>query len=276
MRRDGARARDYATRHDVPRWSTSAEAVIDDESVDVVYVATPTSSHAEYAIAAARAGKHVLVEKPMAMNADQAQAMVQAADEAGVRLWVAYYRRTLPRFGLIRRLLDDGSVGDVLTVATTWRKPRVSQGWRWDPELNRAGEFFEAACHTVDALDHLLGPVHSGAGHHDRDHQAVAAVYRFGEVPGTGTFSFGAADYVEETVISGSKGSLRFSSFSPTPVRLETEHGVSEHPVQDPPHVHGPLVASILGELRGEGMCPSTGATALRTAQVMDEVLGPG
>src|SRR5664280_2922152 len=110
MRRDAERARDFAERHGVARWSTDAQAVIDDPEVTAVYVATPTATHAQYAIAAARAGKHVLVEKPMAMSAAEAGRIVEAADAAGVRVWVGYYRRALPHFVKIRQLLEgDGS-----------------------------------------------------------------------------------------------------------------------------------------------------------------------
>jgi len=77
MRRDAERARDFAERHGVARWSADAQAVIDDPEVTAVYVATPTATHAQYAIAAARAGKHVLVEKPMAMSAGEAGRMVE-------------------------------------------------------------------------------------------------------------------------------------------------------------------------------------------------------
>lgn len=67
---------------------------------------------------------------------------VEAADAAGVRLWVAYYRRTLPRFVKVRELLEAGRLGRVLSVHTTWRKPTDFTGWRWDPAHNRGGEFY--------------------------------------------------------------------------------------------------------------------------------------
>ena len=167
MRRDPERARDFAARHGVARWSTDASAVVEDPEVTAVYIATPTATHAEYAIAAARAGKHVLVEKPMAMSAPEATRMVEAAEAAGVHLWVAYYRRALPRFAKVRELLDAGVLGRPLSVHTTWRKPTDFTGWRWDPERNRGGEFYETACHTLDVLDHLVSvDVGQGAADH--------------------------------------------------------------------------------------------------------------
>lgn len=274
MRRDADKARDFARRHGVERWSTEARAVVDDPEVTAVYIATPTATHAEFAIAAARAGKHVLVEKPMAMSATEAARMVEAADEAGVHLWVAYYRRALPRFAKVRELLAAGVVGRALSVHTTWRKPTDFTGWRWDTARNRGGEFYETACHTLDLLDHLLGPASDVAGVTAADHHAVSASYRFGDVVGSGSWAFGAPDLVDETVIAGTEGILSFASFAPAPVRLVTADGAAAYEVPDPEHVHGPLVTTILDELRGRGSCPSTGRSALRTSEVMETIIG--
>lgn len=274
MRRDADRARDFAARHGVARWSTDAQSVIDDPAVTAVYVATPTSTHAQYAIAAARAGKHVLVEKPMAMSSAECRRMVDAAQAAGVRLWVAYYRRALPRFVTIQDLLATGALGRLLSVQTTWRKPTDFTGWRWDPRANRGGEFYETACHTLDVLDHLLGPATDPAGTVSADGHAAAASYRLGDVVGSGSWAFGTADAVEQTVVMGDRGTLSFASFSPTPIRVVTADGEATYEVGDPPHVHGPLVATILDELRGVGTCPSTGRTALQTSELMDAILG--
>jgi predicted dehydrogenase len=273
MRRDAGRARDFAERHEIARWSTDAQAVLDDPLVTAVYVATPTSTHAQYAIAAARAGKHVLVEKPMAMSAGECEEMVEAADACGVRLWVAYYRRALPRFVKIRQLLEAGAIGRLLSVHTVWRKSADFAGWRWDPELNRGGEFYETACHTLDVLDLLLGPATDAAGVTSPDRHAVSASYRFSDVMGSGSWTFGTPDAVEETVLAGTEGTLSFASFTPTPIRVVTAQGATAYEVGDPQHVHGPLVATILDELRGIGTCPSTGKSALRTAALMDSIL---
>lgn len=272
MRRDGARAEDFAARHGVRRWSTDARAVIEDPDVTAVYIATPTAHHAEYVMAAAEAGKHVLVEKPMAMSAQEGRAMVEAADAHGVRLWVAYYRRALPRFAQVRALLAE--VGQPLTVHTTWRKPTLVDGWRWDPALNRGGEFFETACHALDILHWLLGPSSDAAGATSGGDHAVAATWRFGDVLATGSWAFGSPDALDETVVAGTRGVLSFATFAPSPIRLVTADGSRSVEVSDPPHVHGPLVATILDELRGVAECPSTGRTALQTAELSDAILG--
>jgi predicted dehydrogenase len=91
MRRNGELAADYARRHHVPRWYDDADRLIADPEVDAVYIATPPAFHKPYTLAAAKAGKPVYVEKPMAMNAEECRDMVDACAQAGVPLFVAYY-----------------------------------------------------------------------------------------------------------------------------------------------------------------------------------------
>src|SRR5690606_18533460 len=98
MRRNGARAEDYARRHGVPRWYDRAEALIADPEVDAVYIAVPPSTHAHYALLVAAAGKPAYVEKPMARHTPECDRMIAAFAQAGQPLYVAYYRRQLPRF----------------------------------------------------------------------------------------------------------------------------------------------------------------------------------
>ena len=98
MRRNGQLAEDFARRHGVPQWYDDAAALIHDPAVDAVYIATPPSSHKEYTLMSAAAGKPVYVEKPMARNTAECQAMIAACHKANVPLFVAYYRRALARF----------------------------------------------------------------------------------------------------------------------------------------------------------------------------------
>ncbi|MDX5436908.1 MAG: Gfo/Idh/MocA family oxidoreductase, partial [Pontibacter sp.] len=105
MRRDSAKAQDYAARHGVPKWYDSAEALIHDPDVDAVYIATPPDSHAAYTLRVAAAGKSVYVEKPMALNYTQCQEMLAACNQANVPLFIAYYRRSQPLFLKVKELL---------------------------------------------------------------------------------------------------------------------------------------------------------------------------
>src|SRR6476659_37577 len=171
MRRNGDLAKDYARRHGVPRWYDSAKDLIDDPTVDAVYIATPPAFHKEYTLLSAQVGKPVYVEKPMALNFQECRQMIDACQAAGVPLFVAYYRRALARFLKIKQLLDTQAIGEPRFVNITLYQP-VAQDeltpqtlpWRVIPELAGGGRFVDLASHMLDILDHLLGPIRAVHG----------------------------------------------------------------------------------------------------------------
>ncbi|HUX70882.1 MAG TPA: Gfo/Idh/MocA family oxidoreductase [Cellulomonadaceae bacterium] len=285
MRRDGAKAADYARRHGVPRWYDDADALLADPDVDAVYVATPPSSHHDYALRAAAAGKPVYVEKPMARTAAECESMVSACEGAGVPLFVAYYRRAMPRFVTVRDLLRDGAIGEVRTVSVRLQSPAPTWDsglppWRLQPEISGGGLFVDLGSHTLDLLDLLLGPVTRATGvavSRDRRYpaeDAVAATFMFGSgVVGAGLWDFDAEERLDEVELIGTAGSLRFSSFGEEPLRLTTPAGRQEIPAPYPATVQLPLIQTVVDALTGIGECPSTGRSALRTASVVDSIL---
>ena len=287
MRRDGARARDYAERHGVPRWYDDADALIRDPEVDAVYVATPPGSHAEYTVRAARAGKPVYVEKPMARDHAECVAMIDACRAARVPLFVAYYRRALPRFLEVKALLDDGAIGEVRFVSVALCQPPAAEDrdpatlpWRVDPAIAGAGRFLDLASHTLDFLDYALGPIADVAGHASNQaglypaEDIVTASWRFASgVHGTGTWCFTAGDRRDVTEIVGSAGRIAFSTFDASPIVLTTERGIEQFAIDYPPHIQQPLIQTVVDALNGVGACPSTGESGARTSWVMDGML---
>ncbi len=126
MRRDAAKAADYAARHQIARWTTDAQALIDDPAIDAIYIATPPDSHLAYALKVAAAGKICCVEKPMALNSlNNVQQMIDAFQKAGLPLFVAYYRRSLPRFRQVQFWLQQGRIGPVRHVQ--WNFSRTTE-----------------------------------------------------------------------------------------------------------------------------------------------------
>ena len=287
MRRNGSLAEDFARRHGVARWHADADAIIDAPDIDAVYIATLTDTHRDYTLRCAAAGKPVYVEKPMAMDYAQCVEMIDACRAAGVPLWVGYYRRALPRFLAVRDLIASGAIGAVRTVVTRQcaRLPaaEVLSGpipWRIDASRSGGGFFFEMVCHTFDMLDFLFGPIECVRGFGDNQAGAyapedvVVSAYRFASgIYGSGMWCF-AADFDEEyTEVIGASGRIRFSIFAPVPIVVTRGDDLQRIPVGDPPHVHQPMIQSIVDELNGEGRASSTGETAARTAWVMDELL---
>jgi 1,5-anhydro-D-fructose reductase (1,5-anhydro-D-mannitol-forming) len=286
MRRDRARAEDYARRHGVARWYGDAEKLVADPEVDAVYVATPPSSHRQYTLLAAEAGKPVYVEKPMAPRHADCLEMIAACERAGVPLFVAYYRRALPRFVEIKKLLASGAIGEPRLVTVTLRQPPDPAhlgpplAWRVDPAVAGAGLFLDLGCHMLDLLDFFLGPVVEATGAAANQaglYQAedvVTARLRFASgVLGVGAWCFAAGDRLDRAEIVGSRGTISYATFDDVPLVVTTAGGRDSRPVPHPPHVEQPLIQTIVDALTGHGQCPSTGVTAARTSWLMDEVL---
>ena len=283
MSRNGARAQDYARRHGVPRWHDDAQAIIGADDIDAVYIATPTSSHHELALRCAAAGKPVYVEKPMAMGVTEATAMVDACRDAQVPLWVAYYRRALPRILEVDRLLRSGAIGDVLLVRSERFEPLPApetMDWRYDPSVSGGGLFFEAVCHVLDALDLLFGPIEEAHGAAAnlvgayRPEDTVVASYRFASgVLGSGAWCFASDTRRQGEEVIGTRGRLLFSIADPDPIVWECDGERHTIEVEDPPHIQEPLIRTIVDELHGRGTCPSPGSVALRTTRVTERIL---
>ena len=288
MRRNGVLAADYARRHRVPRWHDDADAIIRAPDIDAIYVATTPESHCDYVLRCAAAGKPVLVEKPMAMDAGQCEAMLGACRSAGVPLWVAYYRRALPRFLKVRELVQSGAIGTVRMVASRQFQPYRTQAqanpgsppWRIETARSGGGLFVDMVSHTLDFLDFVFGPIGQIRGFADnqagayRPEDVVTAGYRFESgVYGNGTFCYAADRDDEMNEIIGAEGRILFSTTKAVPIRVMRGDAVDAIPVDDPPHVHQPLIQSIVDELNGRGACASTGESAARTTRVIDEIL---
>ena len=202
--------------------------------MDAVYIATPPSSHKEYTLQAARAGKPVYVEKPMALTSADCQEMIAACRAASVPLFVAYYRRALPRFVKVKELVDTGAVGEVryVTIELSQRPPAAplpsdQLPWRLRPEISGGGHFMDLACHTLDFLDYLLGPIaqahgaaaNQGGFYPAEDMVSASLVFKSG-VHGVGTWCFTSFAPVDRVTVVGSRGKLEFASFANDPVRL--------------------------------------------------------
>lgn len=287
MRRDAEKARDYAARHGVPRWTTDARAVVEADDVDAVYVATPPSSHAEYVRLAAEAGKPVYVEKPMARTAAEGEEMLATCRAAGVPLYVAYYRRALPRFEFVRDLIQGGSLGTPTMVSLALARVapvgEARSAWRWDREVAGAGLLLDLGSHALDLLDHWLGPVAEARGWSatrqpwsNVPDQVVASMRFASGVLGTAAWDFAAAEARDALTVTLTEGAIEVPVFDEGPVRIERgAGGALERVIPHPPHVQEPLIRTVVADILGAaGACQSTGESALRTQRVMDALLG--
>jgi len=288
MSRNGKKAADWASRHQVPRWYDDAQALIDDPQVDAIYIATPPDSHMQYTEMAAKAKKPVYCEKPMGFSYEHATQMVQACKDAGVPLYSAYYRRALAKYVLIRKMLSDKVIGNVRAVTVLLhQKPmaedRDGTGWRMKPEISGGGRFYDVACHALDLLDWYLGPITSATGVSGRQEQAyegidiVSGAWSFADgVQGSGLWVFNAWSDHDRVELIGDLGTIVFSVTNlAEPITLISEGETRTIGIPQPPqHVAQPLIESVVRALLGTGICPSTGESAKRTDWVMSQIIG--
>jgi predicted dehydrogenase len=284
MRRDRAKAEDYARRHGVARAYDRAADLLADPEVDAVYIATPPSSHMELARLVADAGKPCLVEKPMAMNYGECLAIVGAFSARRIPLWVAYYRRALPRFLAVRERLTGGTIGRLTSVhvQVTERLAAadVLSNWRFDPAVG-GGLFLDLASHCVDLLDFFAGPItgahgfalNTGGAYPTADTISASFVFENGVV-GTGVWNFNAHEKTDAIVLTGTRGTISTPIFTDGDVAIDAGGLRDVLPIRNPPHVHQPLIQSIVEELQGRGRCESTGESGARASWVLDCCLG--
>lgn len=301
-KRDPKAAEEFAARHSVPRWYTNPSELINDPEVDAVYVATPPHLHRTFAEEAMRAGKPVLVEKPMATNAADCDAMIACSIATGSSLWVAYYRRGLEKFVAIKRAIEEGAIGEPRSVSLELSQNRdryASDGtavpWRVDPAIAGGGVIADMGSHMLDLVDWILGPISissSIVANRAGDYAAedlVSAVFTTGcamasqtdgggapqaAVVGTAVWDFTGRRECDHTVIRGSEGAIEFSTFDDRPAVIEKNGERNEMAAyRFPPHVHQPLIELINAELRGGDAAPCDALSGARTNRVLDAIL---
>lgn len=287
MRRDMAKAKDYAERHGVSNYYSDAEELIHSPEVDAVYIATPPDSHLHYALKVAAAGKPCCVEKPMASSYNECLEMQKVFAKRDLPLFVAYYRRSLPRFEQVKNWLNKREIGEVRHISWHLSSPpnkydlSGEANWRTDPAVAYGGYFDDLASHGLDLFVYLLREFKEVSGiainqqglYGAKDAVAAAWLHEDG-VTGAGSWNFGSSTQEDSVSIYGSKGHIKFAVFADFPLLLSNKSGEQEVYIENPKHIQLPHVQNIQKHFSGEAQHPSVGGTALHTSWVMDKMLG--
>ena len=289
MSRSSEKASSYAQRHNIPRWHTDAQSLINDPEVNAVYIATPPSSHATYAIMAMKAGKPVYVEKPLAASYLDCQRVMRISRETGVPCFVAYYRRKLPYFNKVQELLLDGAIGKVVNVQIRFSVPprdldynSTSLPWRVQRDIAGGGYFYDLAPHQLDLLQEFFGPIvhvsgfSANRGGLYQTEDTVSASFAFQDgMPGSGSWCFVGHESArtDQIELIGEKGRICFSVFTYSPIVLQTSQGKQEITIPNPPHVQLPMIEEVVHHLQGIGTCTSDCISATSVNWVMDRIL---
>jgi 1,5-anhydro-D-fructose reductase (1,5-anhydro-D-mannitol-forming) len=272
--REPAKASAYNARV----WGTLDEALAD-TNVNAVYVGTPVFLHAPQTIQALRAGKHVVCEKPMAMNEAEARAMVKAADESGKVLGVAYYRRCYPKVLRVRQLLEKRVIGKPLVAELTnhmWFDGTGDRGWLFDPAKAGGGPLFDIASHRIDVLNFLFGKplrvsaqlsnvVHKYAV---EDNATVMIEYDTG-VRGIVDVRWNSHAKRDECRIRGTEGEIEMTPLNGP--ELIYPGGRESLPVHE--NVHEALIENFVDAVEGKAELLASGASSYWTDWITDQAV---
>jgi predicted dehydrogenase len=273
--RDPAKADPYKTR----AWATLDEA-LKDPAIDAVYVGTPVFLHALQTIQSLHAGKHVICEKPMAMNEAEARRMVDAAKESGKLFGVAYYRRCYPKIQRAKQLLAAGAIGKPVFAELTnhmWFDGTGNRSWLFDPVKAGGGPLFDIASHRIDVLNFLFGQPQSAIGqlsnavHHYavEDNATVMIEYPAG-VRGVVDVRWHSKIHRDECRIRGTEGEMEMSPLNGPD--LIYPGGSESLPVHE--NLHYPMIENFVDTVEGKVPLLASGAASFWTDWVTERARG--
>ena len=275
--RDPAKAAPYA----VQSWPTLDDA-LSEPAVHAVYVATPVFLHAPQTIQALRAEKHVLCEKPMAMNEAEARSMVQAAEQNGRTLGVAYYRRTYPKVQRAKQLLEAGAIGQPVLAELTcheWRDEKDSRrSWLTDPAQAGGGPLYDIASHRIDVLNFLFGQPLRATGHlsnavhhYAAEDNATVMIDYAGGVRGIVDVRWHSKVRRDECRIRGAEGEMELSPLNgPDLIYPGGRESL-------PPHanLHYPMIENFVDAMLGKAPLLASGASSFWTDWIAERARTP-
>ena len=256
---------------------TSLDQALGDPDVHAVYVGTPVFLHAPQTIQALRAGKHVLCEKPMAMNEPEARIMVAEAEKSGKMFGVAYYRRFYPKVLRAKQLIEAGAIGRPVFAELTnhmWFDGVGERNWLFDPAKAGGGPLLDIASHRIDVLNFLFGkPLRvtgqfSNVVHHYavEDNATVMIEYENG-VRGIVDVRWHSKIKRDECRIRGTEGEMEMSPLNgPELIYPGAHESLPLHP-----NVHVPLIENFVDAVGGKAPLVASGAEAYFTDWVTEQ-----
>lgn len=291
MSRNAEKAESYAKRHNIKKWYTDPLELINDPEINAIYIATPPSSHATFAIMAMKAGKPVYIEKPLAASYEDCARINRISELTGVPCFVAYYRRYLPYFQKVKQIIQSGAIGTPANVQIRFSVPprdldyksNSSLPWRLQPDIAGGGYFYDLAPHQLDLIQDIFGVITRAHGYcsnmaklYKAEDTISACFYFENGLPGSGSWCFVGHQSAKEDRIEviGEKGMLSFSVYNYSPIQLVTSEGRSSIVVPNPPYVQLPIIRSVIEHLQGIGICECTSVSATPVNWVMDRILG--
>jgi predicted dehydrogenase len=260
-RRDATKLNEFCARFGVGHAYVDSRDLIESDAIDAVYVATPVYLHRQNVVDAAKAGKHVIVEKPMAMTTTECDEMIRACRDAGVKLSVAYYRRFYPIVHRMKELIASGELGIPLSInASTGNQTQFPKDdWRVVLSQGGGGPLMDIGSHRLDLFLDMFGPVESvksciesiASNYEAEDAAALLLKFQSGPI-GILQTHFGASNVPDFFAVVCTQGSMFTGSLNGGELRILQDDKITIE--QHPPHrnLHAPLIADFSDSLRND------------------------
>ena len=287
MRRDGAKAKDYAERHGVPKFYDKAQHLINDDDVNAIYIATPPSSHEQYLEEALKAGKPVYVEKPVTLDVASCERMIALEKKYGIKVSVAHYRRTLELFIKVKELITQEAIGKVKLVLLKMLQPvsnkiitQTKDNWRINPAISGGGLFHDLSPHQLDILYWIFGEpgqpmitATNQGGHYDAPDNVLLHFTFPGNIGFNGTWNFNVGEEAttDQCEIIGDAGILRFAFFRQGMIELIKGDSRETFTYEPPTHIQQPHIERVVKYFRNESDNPCSLEEALATLRIIEK-----
>ena len=278
---DEGRAKELAAGCGARVFTDYARALADPD-VESVYICTPVFLHTPMAVAALEAGRHVIVEKPPALNSAEAQMLVNAAAASGRKCAVAYFRRLFPKYAMAREMIEAGEFGRIALIRLTyfsWFNPAPDDPKRWRvlPERSGGGPVSDMGTHMFDVMIGLLGVPESICARaetltHDYDAEdSCVAIFKMPDgAQGLASFHWNSKTWSHEFEIIGAEAKLKWHPYDDDSVLKTVGRDIQSIEIPNPPNVHYPLIHDFVSAVE-EGRDPVvTPAEAARTTLLID------
>jgi len=285
---DPQRLEEAAQRFGVGATFTDFNRALAEADADAVYLATPVHLHVPQAMAAMKAGKHVLVEKPLGLSADECRKAVALAEETGLVAGCAYYRRFFPCFEAARQMIGEGALGDVVLVRVIYRSWYAlpaggPQPWRIVPGLAGGGVLSDVGSHMLDVVIGLFGmpeTVFARVGTLSREWAVDDSAAVLMTLPGgahcCANFHWNSKAWSHEFEIIGTDASLKWAPCDCGKVVKTVGRDVSELDMPNAPNVHLPVVEDFVRAVLKAGSPRVTLAEAAKTNVLLDAIYESG
>jgi predicted dehydrogenase len=277
-------AASFAKDFGAKRWYAEWCDLLSDDEIDAVYIATPVHLHVTQAVAAAEAGKHVLCEKPMAMNSQECDRMIDAARSQGVKLGIAYYRRFYPVVERIKEIIKSGEIGVPSLVqieAFEWFNPAAGnpRSWLLQKHLSGGGPMMDFGCHRIEVLLNIFGPISevkalTANTVFDREVEDTAlALFRFaGGACSVLSVTHAAAEAKDTLNIFGTLGSIRVPILNEGKMQVIGKSGERYEAHSPAANTHVPLVEDFMNAVLCNRDPTVNGETGRTVARIEDEI----